>query len=129
VDGTLTIGKVTLTVTPDAKSKTYDNTVFTNAQYTSTITGYVNSETSSVITGVPTYSGTAMAATGAGSYTITSVVGGMSATNYTFASANGTLTINKAVLTVTRCLVYGNGQQYSCIYKVNVYRCCWFQQF
>ncbi|MFN5330932.1 MAG: ELWxxDGT repeat protein, partial [Planctomycetota bacterium] len=99
--GTLTINKAVLTVTPDAKSKTYDNAVFTNSLYTSTITGYVNSETSSVITGVPTYSGTAMAATGAGSYTIISAIGGMSATNYTFAPVNNTLTINKAVLTVT----------------------------
>ncbi|NBU76707.1 MAG: hypothetical protein EBS30_16080, partial [Planctomycetes bacterium] len=100
-DATLTINRATLTVTADAKSKTYDNAVFTNAQYSSTITGYQGSDTGSVITGVPTYSGTAMAATAAGSYTITSGVGGMSATNYTFASANGTLTINKAVLTVT----------------------------
>ncbi|MFN5327877.1 MAG: MBG domain-containing protein, partial [Planctomycetota bacterium] len=100
-NGVLTINKAILTVTPDAKSKTYDNAVFTNAQYSSTITGYFGSDTGSVITGSPTYSGTAMAAKAAGSYTITSVIGGMSATNYTFAPANGTLTINKAVLTVT----------------------------
>jgi hypothetical protein len=66
----LTINRAVLTVTPDAKSKTYDNAVFTNALYTSTITGYQGSDTGAVITGVPTYSGTAMAAKAAGSYTI-----------------------------------------------------------
>jgi precorrin-6B methylase 1 len=78
-NGGLTITKAVLTVTADAKSKTYDNTVFTNAQYSSTITGYQGNDTGAVITGVPTYSGTAMAAKAAGSYTITPVIGGMSA--------------------------------------------------
>jgi hypothetical protein len=52
---------------------------------------------------VPTYSGTATSAINysATPYTITSVIGAMSAANYTFASANGNLTITKALLTVT----------------------------
>ncbi|MFN5327901.1 MAG: beta strand repeat-containing protein, partial [Planctomycetota bacterium] len=99
--GTLTIGKATLTVTPDAKSKTYNGTTFTG--FTSTITGYVNSETSSVITGSATYSGAATSAINAGTYaSITAVVSGMSATNYTIvAGTAGTLTISKAALTLT----------------------------
>ncbi|MFN5330924.1 MAG: beta strand repeat-containing protein, partial [Planctomycetota bacterium] len=101
-NGVLTINKAVLTVTPDAKTKVYDNKVYTNSlPFTSTITGYFGSDTGSVITGVPTYSGTATTETAGGSYTITSVIGAMSATNYTFASANGTLTITKSVLTVT----------------------------
>ncbi|MCY2950256.1 MAG: MBG domain-containing protein, partial [Planctomycetota bacterium] len=101
VEGILTINKATLTVTPDTKSKTYDGLVFTG--FTSTISGYVNSETSSVITGSPTYSGAATSATAAGTYaSITAVVSGMSANNYTIvAGSAGTLTINKATLTVT----------------------------
>jgi hypothetical protein len=82
----------------------YDSKVYTNSlPFTSTITGYQGSDTGSVITGVPTYSGTATTATtySATAYTITSVIGAMSAANYTFASANGNLTITKAVLTAT----------------------------
>ncbi len=99
--GTLTINKATLTVTPDAKAKTYDGLEFTG--FTSTISGYVNSETISIITGSPTYSGAATSETAAGTYaSITAVVSGMSANNYNIvAGAAGTLTINKATLTVT----------------------------
>ena len=101
VEGILTINKATLTVTPDAKAKTYDGLVFTG--FTSTISGYVNSETNSVITGTATYSGAATSAIATGTYaSITAVVSSMSANNYTIvAGAAATLTINKATLTVT----------------------------
>ena len=97
---TITINKAHLTVTADNKTKTYDGQVF--SPFTSTITGFVNGETSSVVNGTVTYSGTATTATNAGGpYTITPVVSGLSATNYDFTPANGTLTINKAPVTAT----------------------------
>src|SRR5439155_131930 len=97
---TITINKVHLTVTADNKTKTYDGQVF--SPFTATITGFVNGEGSSVVNGTVTYSGTATTATNAGGpYTITPVVSGLSATNYDFTPANGTLTINKASVTAT----------------------------
>ena len=52
------VAKKVLTVTADAKSKTYDGSVFT--PFTSTITGFVNGElVGDVVSGTVTYSGTA----------------------------------------------------------------------
>ena len=91
---TLAINKVHLTVTADAKSKTFDNATY-SAGYSSTITGFVNSENAGVVTGVPSYSGTAIAATAVGAYTITPALNTLSATNYDFTTfTNGTLNIN-----------------------------------
>jgi hypothetical protein len=90
-NGTLTINKVTLTVRADDKSKVFDGSPFT--AFTRTITGFVNSEDESVISGSVTYAGDAVGATAVGTYTITPVVSGLSATNYNFTPANGTLTI------------------------------------
>src|SRR5439155_601714 len=99
-NGTLTINKVHLTVTADGKSKTYDGAAFT--AFTATITGFVNGETSSVLTGAATFSGTAVGAVNAGTYTITPAQGDLAAANYDFTTfTNGTLTINKVHLTVT----------------------------
>ena len=98
VNGTLTITKAVLTVTADPKSKTYHTA---NPTLTYTITGYLNGDTSAVVSGTPGLSTTATTNSAVGSYTITTTVGGMSATNYSFTPVNGTLTITKAVLTVT----------------------------
>jgi hypothetical protein len=87
-----------LTVTADDQSKTYDGNAFT--AFTRTITGFVNNETESVISGSVTYSGSAVGAINAGTYTITPEVSGLSANNYTFKAVNGTLTIDKATPTV-----------------------------
>jgi len=122
VSGTLTINAATLTVTADAKNKSYDGSVY-GGGYTSTITGYVNSEGISVVTGTPTYSGTSQLAVNAGAYVITPVVTGLSATNYTFTSANGTLTIGKVALTVTatagQTKVYGGVDPTSYAYTLS----------
>ncbi|MDD2304432.1 MAG: MBG domain-containing protein, partial [Prolixibacteraceae bacterium] len=88
-----TVAKKVLTVTADAKSKTYDGSVFT--PFTSTITGFVNGELAGdVVSGTVTYSGTAIAAVNAGHYNIVPLVTGLSATNYSFEAVNGELTIN-----------------------------------
>ncbi|MBV5348624.1 T9SS type A sorting domain-containing protein, partial [bacterium] len=87
-----TVSKKVLTVTAAAKSKTYDGSVFT--PFTSTITGFVNNEIATdVVTGTVTYTGNATTAVNSGSYVITPVVVGLSATNYTFVSVNGSLNI------------------------------------
>ncbi|PYM08951.1 MAG: hypothetical protein DMF15_07325 [Verrucomicrobia bacterium] len=108
---TQTVNKAHLTVTADDKSKPYDGHIFT--AFTSTITGFVNGDTSSVvITGSAAYTGDATGALNAGTYTITPTVGSLSAANYDFTVfKNGTLTIDKIDATWTTnnaSKTYGN---------------------
>ena len=76
-------------------------TVTGNGSYTAT--GFVNGENTSVISGSVTYSTsyTATTAVGTAGVTITPNVSGLSATNYSFTGANGTITIGKTNLTIT----------------------------
>jgi hypothetical protein len=97
-----TINKAHLTVTADDKSKTYDGHIFT--AFTATITGFVNGDTTSTVTGTPAFTGNASGASNAGTYTITPTQGTLAAANYDFPAVNfknGTLTINKADATWT----------------------------
>ncbi|MDE3038129.1 MAG: hypothetical protein KGJ21_06740, partial [Pseudomonadota bacterium] len=107
-NGTLTINKAHLTVTADNQSMTYG--AGSLPSLTDTITGFANSENaaSAGVTGAPTlsttataYNGTAGSGSNAGSYAITAAAGNLAAANYDFAYANGTLTVNKAILTAT----------------------------
>ena len=99
VDGALTINKAHLTVTANNASKTYGDN---NPALSTTVTGFVNGETTAVLTGSGSATTTATATTGAGTATITAGAGTLSASNYDFTNlVDGTLTINKAHLTVT----------------------------
>ena len=94
-----TITKAHLSVTADAESKTYDGQVFTG--FTGTVSGFVNGETASVVSGTAAFSGPATTAVNAGTYSISVAQGSLAATNYDFTAFNaGTLTINKATATV-----------------------------
>jgi GH18 family chitinase len=93
---TLTINKAALTATADNQSRNYGAA---NPAFTFTYSGFVNSETSSVIDAVPTASTTATATSNVGTYTITAAGG--TDNNYTISLVNGTLTVNKATLTAT----------------------------
>ncbi|MBL8206889.1 MAG: Ig-like domain repeat protein, partial [Blastocatellia bacterium] len=97
VSGTLTIGKATLTVSAENKTKTYGAA---NPELTATITGFANNETASVVSGAAALTTTATTSSAAGNYPITATVGSLSATNYEFTLVNGTLTVGKALLTV-----------------------------
>jgi hypothetical protein len=77
------------------KSKTYGNT---NPSFTIAYTGFVNGENKEAIT-EPTIACSATATSNTGSYSIS--LSGGSATNYTLNLVNGSLTVNKAILTVT----------------------------
>jgi len=98
VSGSFTIGKAILTITTNNASMIYGSSLPT---FTHTSTGFVNSETSTVITGTVTHSTTGSSTSNVGTYSITPSVSGLSATNYTFTPVNGTLTINRATLTIT----------------------------
>lgn len=95
--GTLTIKKASLTVTSTA-SRTYGEE---NPDLTLTYTGFVNSETASVLKSVPTAKTTATKESNAGTYPI--VVTGGEAENYDIECKDGTLTVNKA-----RLLIWAN---------------------
>ena len=95
----LVVNKAVLTVAPNAASRTYGTA---NPAFTSTITGFVNGDTqASAVTGAPDLTTTATTSSPAGTYPITAALGTLAATNYAFTFVNGTLTVNKAVLTVT----------------------------
>jgi hypothetical protein len=93
-NGKITITKAPLTVTADAKTRQFGAG---NPAFTATITGFVLGQSSSVVTGAATFSGagpTAGLATPVGTYAITPAAGSLSATNYTFLSANGATFVN-----------------------------------
>ena len=100
VNGSLTIAKAHLTVTANAATSTYG---VSPPPLTATLSGFVNGDTSSVVSGALTLSTTATAASGVGMYPITLGAGSLVAANYDFPNlVNGTLTIAKAcIFTVT----------------------------
>ncbi|HWY68333.1 MAG TPA: MBG domain-containing protein [Terriglobales bacterium] len=98
VNGTLTVNAAALTVTAQNASRAYGAA---NPTFTANITGLVNGDTQSVVSGSPSLSTTATPASGVGSYAITASAGTLTATNYTFSFVPGTLTVNAAALTVT----------------------------
>jgi MBG domain (YGX type)/Bacterial Ig-like domain (group 3)/FG-GAP-like repeat len=106
----LTVNKASLTVTANNASRVYGAA---NPAFTPTYSGFVNGDTSAVLTGSPSLTTTATAASPVDSYTITAAAGSLSAANYSFAFVNGTLTITKAtsILSVSSSLnpsVFGN---------------------
>ncbi len=93
VNGTLTVYPARLTVTADNKSKVYGAA---DPTLTYTVTGLLNGDAPSVISGV-TLSTTTGAAATAGTHPI--VTTGGAAANYAISDVNGTLTVTKAPLT------------------------------
>jgi hypothetical protein len=98
VNGTLTVSKVVLNVSANNASRTYGGA---NPSFTPTYSGFVNGDTAAVLSGAPSLTTTATAASPVGSYPIAVSLGTLSAANYTFSFSNGSLTVNKAILFVT----------------------------
>jgi hypothetical protein len=92
----LTVNPATLTVTATNLSKVYGGA---NPTLTYTIAGFVNGDTSSVVSGKPTLSTTATTSSAVGSYTITVKQNALSAANYTFSLVNGALAITPKKVT------------------------------
>ena len=91
-----TIGKVPLTITAANQSVCYGTAATTvTGAGTYTPTGFVNSETSSVIGGSATYTTTYTATTAGGTsgVTITPIVTSLTAANYSFSATTGTITV------------------------------------
>jgi hypothetical protein len=94
--GVMTVGKAVLTVIADSKSMPLGGPL---PALTVSYTGFVNGDAATNLTTQPTATTTATAASPAGSYPI--VPNGGSSPNYTFSYVNGTLSIGKAILTIT----------------------------
>lgn len=98
VDGTLTITPETLTVTADPQTRVYGEA---NPTLTYTLTGFVNGDTAADVTGAPVLATSATSTSNVGNYAIEVAAATLSAPGYVIATANGTLTVTKAELTVT----------------------------
>jgi sugar lactone lactonase YvrE len=94
----ITVTPAVLTVTAANASRAYGAA---NPTFTDTIAGYVNGDTSSVVTGAASLTTTATTASAAGTYPITAAAGTLAASNYTFAFVNGALTIGQAAPTIS----------------------------
>ena len=93
VNGTLTVGQATLTVTAANASRAYGAP---NPTFTATATGADNGDTFTL-----TGSSTATPASPVGTYPILPLATGVNLANYTVVYVNGTLTVGQATLTVT----------------------------
>ncbi|WP_264538480.1 MBG domain-containing protein [Flavobacterium sp. N1736] len=105
VDGTLTVTTAVLTITADAQTKVYGSA---NPTLTASYSGFVNGDTSTSLTTLPTIATLADILSPVGTYAITA--SGAVSPNYTFVYVDGTLTVTTAVLTITadaQTKVYG----------------------
>jgi hypothetical protein len=84
-----------------------------NPALTATISGYVNGDAATALSGAPAVSTNAIGASAVGTYAITVGQGTLAATNYTFSLVNGTLTVIPAVPIITwavpTAITYGIG--------------------
>jgi filamentous hemagglutinin family protein len=87
----LTISPATLSVNANNASKTYDGLAYWGGNGVA-YSGFVNSETSAVLSGTLTYGGSSQGAKSAGSYAI--VPSGLTSANYAISYADGTLKID-----------------------------------
>jgi sugar lactone lactonase YvrE len=86
----LTATQVALTVTATNANVAFNQPI---PALTFAVTGFVNGDTSSVLSGAPAETTAATQGSAVGTYPITITQGTLSAANYTFSFANGTLTI------------------------------------
>jgi hypothetical protein len=86
----INVVKATLTINADNKAKSYRAA---NPAFTFTASGFVNGDNPAVLTGAPSFSPIATTVT-AGGYPIVPGLGSLSASDYGFNFASGTLTVN-----------------------------------
>jgi hypothetical protein len=99
VPGTLTIAPAALTVTANYQTMVYAGSV---PVLTYSIAGFVQGDTTvNTVSGMPVLTTTATTKSVSGNYVITVSSGTLKSANYRFAMVNGTLSVQKAVLTIT----------------------------
>jgi hypothetical protein len=94
----LTVNQATLTVTANNASRVYGQA---NPAFTYTINGFVNGDTSAVVSGAASLTTSATTSSAPGNYTIVVGLGTLSAANYTFAFQDGTLAVTQDSTTTT----------------------------
>ncbi|MGO9203756.1 MAG: MBG domain-containing protein [Limisphaerales bacterium] len=94
--GTLTVNPAALTITAANANKVYGAAL---PALTASYSGLVNGDTASSLTTPPALTTTATSASPVGNYSISA--SGAASSNYTISYAAGTLTVNKAALTIT----------------------------
>jgi hypothetical protein len=107
LDGSLTVGTATLTISVNNATKTYGSA---NPAFSLSYNGFVNGDSAASLTGTPQFSTDAVTASPVGTYTVN--VGGLTSSNYRLAFVPGTLTVDPAQLTVTAndvSTIYGSG--------------------
>jgi hypothetical protein len=96
--GTLSVAKAGLVVHAGSYTRHFG---VANRAFSATITGYLNGDRASVVSGAPALSTTATRYTHPGFYPITASQGSLSAANYTFTFVPGSLHVTKAAVNVT----------------------------
>ena len=84
------VNKAPLTVTANNASRAVGAA---NPAFTASYSGFVNGETTAVLSGSPSLTTTATSSSAAGTYPITAAAGTLAASNYSFAFVNGTLSV------------------------------------
>jgi hypothetical protein len=96
--GLLTVNPAGLTVTANNATQAYNGSPYSGGNGV-TYSGFVNGEGASVLSGTVIYGGTSQGAVNVGTYSI--IPSSLTASNYVINYVGGTLTINKAPITVT----------------------------
>jgi len=92
VTQSFTVGQAVLTITATSLSQTFGTAIPSTLPYT--ISGFVNNDTTAVVSGTPTLTTTALNQSPAGTtYPILIYAGTLAASNYTFTFVDGTITI------------------------------------
>ena len=108
----LVVNKAALNVIVNNAVMTYGGIVPT---FTAKYSGFLNGDTSAVLTGTPALNAGVTATSPAGTYTITGSEGNLAAANYSFVFFNGMLTIDRATLIVSAnndTKTYGQSKSY-----------------
>jgi hypothetical protein len=98
VSHSIVVNAAVLTVIANNSSRSYGAA---NPTFTQSYSGFVNGDTSSVLSGAPSLTTTATSTSAPGSYSITAAVGTLMASNYTFSFVNGALTVTAATQTIS----------------------------
>ena len=94
----ISITQATLTVSAAPATRVFGQA---NPTFTPSYSGFVSTDTSSVLTGAPSLTTSATATSPVASYPITVTQGNLSAANYTFSFVNGSMSVTKATPVLT----------------------------
>jgi sugar lactone lactonase YvrE len=106
-NGTLTVNPAVIAVKGASLAMTYGASA---PSLTYQLSGFVNGDTAASVSGAPVITSSVTSASPAGVYPVTIAIGSLAAPNYTFSAVNGSVTVKKALLTMTassQSMTYG----------------------